>query len=436
MSRNPRRFGDQQGAVAIIVALSLAVLIGFAGLALDLGRLYVNKTELQNAADACALAASRELTCSTAPCPASGLTSAQAAAIYFAGRNDRDFQSSAVTIAPEDVKFSTTLAPNSSYLSIAGGADPASQYVMCTARSTGIIPLFMGVLGIGAQNVSATAVATLAPAQTNCAIPMALCSHGSSTSSPPYGLVVGQWYGGRFGAGGGATGNFNWVDFTPPAGGASEVTALLTGSGVCNMNVTNPVGEGGVLGAAGAVAFNTRFGLYKSGGGNPQIGDAPPDYTGYAYTSDAVLGTTGCSPSSATKPCTWPSGSDALSDFYTQRNTHTPYGSTVAAGNAMTGLGISNSYGAAQSSALASHGADRRLVISPIVNCAGWSGGSTTTPILAWACVLLLHPIASATDNVYFEYRGLSNDPGSPCATQGSVGGPGSVGPQVPALVQ
>ena len=32
------------------------VLIGFAGLVLDLGRLYVNKTELQNAADACALA--------------------------------------------------------------------------------------------------------------------------------------------------------------------------------------------------------------------------------------------------------------------------------------------------------------------------------------------------------------------------------------------
>ena len=48
----------QRGAVAIIVGLTLAVLVGFAGLAIDGGRLYVNKTELQNAADACALAAS------------------------------------------------------------------------------------------------------------------------------------------------------------------------------------------------------------------------------------------------------------------------------------------------------------------------------------------------------------------------------------------
>ncbi len=37
--------GNQRGVVAIIVALSMAVLIGFAGLALDGGQLYVSKTE-------------------------------------------------------------------------------------------------------------------------------------------------------------------------------------------------------------------------------------------------------------------------------------------------------------------------------------------------------------------------------------------------------
>ena len=35
--------------MAIIVGLSLVMLVGFAGLALDLGRPYVNKTELQTA---------------------------------------------------------------------------------------------------------------------------------------------------------------------------------------------------------------------------------------------------------------------------------------------------------------------------------------------------------------------------------------------------
>ncbi|MGE5469745.1 MAG: pilus assembly protein TadG-related protein [Bacteroidota bacterium] len=423
MSQEISSRNSQRGAVAIIVGLALAVLVGFAGLAIDLGRLYVNKTELQNAADACALAASRELTCSAAPCPASNLLNAQAAGIYVAGRDSRDLQSSAVSIDVADVEFSTTLAPNSSYRSIAGGANPASKYVMCTARSTGLLPWFMGVLGIGAQNVSASAVATLTAAQSNCGIPMALCSKGPA---PSYGLTVGQWYGGRQDASGGASGNFNWVDFTPPSGGANELKDLLSGTGVCNMNVTNPVGQTGMN--QGAVsAFNSRFGLYKGGGGNPQIGDAPPDYSGFAYTSTAVVGGT---------PNTWPAGSNALNDFLSKRNSNAPYGSTTRAGNTATGLSIPTSYSPTQAAALATQGADRRLVTSPIVDCAGWSGGATTTPIQAWACVLLLHPIDGPTSKVFFEYRGLSSDPSSPCATSGAVGGPGSVGPQVPALVQ
>jgi uncharacterized membrane protein len=35
----------------------IVVLVGFIGLALDLGKLYVSKSELQNRADSCALSA-------------------------------------------------------------------------------------------------------------------------------------------------------------------------------------------------------------------------------------------------------------------------------------------------------------------------------------------------------------------------------------------
>ena len=45
----------QRGVVAIVVGLTMAVMLGFVGLAIDGGRLYLTKTELQNAADACAL---------------------------------------------------------------------------------------------------------------------------------------------------------------------------------------------------------------------------------------------------------------------------------------------------------------------------------------------------------------------------------------------
>ncbi|MEY3264784.1 MAG: hypothetical protein RL717_2261, partial [Pseudomonadota bacterium] len=47
--RRPNR-RQQQGAVAILIALSMTVMIGFVGLALDLGKLYVVKSELQNSA--------------------------------------------------------------------------------------------------------------------------------------------------------------------------------------------------------------------------------------------------------------------------------------------------------------------------------------------------------------------------------------------------
>src|SRR5665648_735652 len=52
---------DQDGAMAILFALLLPVLIGFAGLAVDIGHMYVVKGQLQNAADAGALAGARGL---------------------------------------------------------------------------------------------------------------------------------------------------------------------------------------------------------------------------------------------------------------------------------------------------------------------------------------------------------------------------------------
>ncbi len=53
---------DQCGGVAIWFALLLPVLLGFAALAVDLARIQLTKVELQNAADAAALAGARALT--------------------------------------------------------------------------------------------------------------------------------------------------------------------------------------------------------------------------------------------------------------------------------------------------------------------------------------------------------------------------------------
>ncbi len=54
-------FNNERGAVLLIVAISLVVLIGMASLAVDVGYVAVTRNELQNVADAAALAATRKI---------------------------------------------------------------------------------------------------------------------------------------------------------------------------------------------------------------------------------------------------------------------------------------------------------------------------------------------------------------------------------------
>jgi hypothetical protein len=184
------------------------------------------------------------------------------------------------------------------------------------------------------------------------------------------------------------------------------------------MSTSLQVGKPGNMGNAAARAWNTRFGLYQAGSDN--VSTAPPDRTGYAYTST-----------------NWPSQTDALGDFTSQRGAHANYGATVADGNAITGLGISNAYNPTTTVALHTQfGADRRLAVAPIVSCAQWEDTNHQATVEAWACILMLHPIDGPDPLVAMEYEGLANDPTSPCATSGVVGGAGSVGPLVPGLVQ
>lgn len=86
----------ERGAVAIMLGLSIFVLFGFMALAIDLGRTYVVRTELQNAADAAALAGAKQLN-QTAAGVCCGSDSAVAYAIAMAAQNNFKF-SSAVTI--------------------------------------------------------------------------------------------------------------------------------------------------------------------------------------------------------------------------------------------------------------------------------------------------------------------------------------------------
>ena len=399
--------------MSLIVALSLAVVLGFIGLAIDGGHLYLTRTELQNAADACALAASRELT-GAGSITAEQRRGAETLGRDIARRNRQAFQSAAVQDAQVAVRFGTTLDVGSVWAD-ADSAPADARHVRCTLERSGITPWFMQVMGFGAQTVRAAATASLVPAQRHCAIPMAVCA--PTASGPDFGLVPGQWISGRFSAGGGVTGSFNWIDYTPPAGGANELRALLRGRGQCSLDASVQVGQPGNLGQAAARAWNTRFGLYQTGQDGPEV--AAPDFTGHAYT-----------------PVNWPAQSGALGDFLSRRRSHDPYGSTVADGNARTGLKLSNAYNPVSSAqAHRDWGADRRLVVAPVVDCGDWVG-SQTAAVQGWACLLMLHPIGGPGDDVRLEIIGPAGAVGSPCGSQGVPGEAGGIGARVPALVQ
>jgi hypothetical protein len=396
----------QRGAVAVMVAVAMIALVGFLGLVIDLGRLFVIKAELQNAADACALAAAQELDGN-----ANALTRAENAGITVGTRNLHNFQSVPVSITPADISFATALSAggnNSNYLTQAAGAPADSKYAMCTLQRAGIGMTASAIVGVGPKSVLARAVATLAPSQTNCALPIGMCVHGPA---PNYGLAPGDWINTKFNTqpGGNYTGSFNWIDFTPPGGGANEIAGLLSGSGVCNTAPTSSlIGQTGNMGAQQVKAWNSRFGLYQNGAGNPQPATSPPDFTGYSYN-----------------PASWAAGRNALPNFLNQRVNN-------AAFQGGTNFPIPNNETALTSAQYAQAGTNRRLAIAPFVDCAAWAAAQTV-PLLGYACVLMLHPVNQAGDDLYLEYVGPANDPNTPCTANGM---PGGVGPLVPALVQ
>jgi Flp pilus assembly protein TadG len=151
---NHLRDRRRRGFSLLTMALFLPMLVAAAGLAVDLGRIYVAKSELQNFADTAALSAAFELDGTLA-----GLSDASTAAANGPGtsgtRNRWIFNSSSVP-APQ-VTFATS--PNGTF-----SANPATAagYRFVRVSVSGPVPIYFlrVVPGIPtSQNVTAVAVA-------------------------------------------------------------------------------------------------------------------------------------------------------------------------------------------------------------------------------------------------------------------------------------
>ncbi len=138
-----RRLRSEKGAVEIIVAVSLAALLGFSAFAVDMGASYAKASKLQNALDSAALAAVKEL-------PASGTdsvawSSSTLQAVRFAQLNGAEISPSNITALYES-----------------GFASGRVSGIKITKTIT-VDYYFAKVLGINSGSITRTASASIAP---------------------------------------------------------------------------------------------------------------------------------------------------------------------------------------------------------------------------------------------------------------------------------
>ncbi|WP_321931150.1 pilus assembly protein TadG-related protein [Paraburkholderia guartelaensis] len=194
-----RARGGQRGSVSVMVAVFLVVLLGCAALAIDVARWVIVRNELQNAADAAALAGARQLpgqlvAAASSTTWSNAATAATTVANTYAGGNHANGQSivtpQTVVAGYWDVNAANQPSTVPSSLPQTIGSPTDKPAVMVTVsldptHGTGL-PLLLGrVLGVSSLHASATAVAIIsAPgaAQPGSLFPMALnqCLYSNS----------------------------------------------------------------------------------------------------------------------------------------------------------------------------------------------------------------------------------------------------------------
>lgn len=393
-----KQTSKQIGAVVILFVIMLPFLLMMMALALDTGNLFVAKTELQNAADSCAISAGQELNGTAAQ-----FNSAQAAGLLAGNSNKFNLQKGLVgsangaTIA---VTFAQNLNdPAGSYINAATGSGLAAanagtfRFVRCVA--TGAVNKFLAVPGLGnSDTLTAQAIASNVPAQSPCAIPVGICNTATAVTTN----AVGQWITGRAEGNPTCVGNtncFTWALYNGMAANANNLKAVLTANNTCNINLSSQlVTEFSGAAASPLRAYNMRFGLKHS-----SITDAEfkPDFTGFEYTT----------------------GSNVYADYLIKRSNLTTYQNAVPGGYSQPALNIANV-------------SNRRVGIAPIVPCTG--GSTTLTSGNQWACVLMLNHVDGAGDVFRLEYLGRAN--AGACTQTGLAGSGNPTGPTVSALVQ
>jgi Flp pilus assembly protein TadG len=414
------RSRGQRGAAMVFIVIGLAALLLAAALALDVGHATLNESRLQNAVDAAALAAAKILD-NTAGNTALATTEAS---IAF-GNNANSSGDTELANAYANgngsihiaVTYSATLPPFTP-------GSPVGPYVRVVATGYQRPTFFATLAGIPQVTLSASAVAgPSASINQSCNLaPMMVCGTAPPNPVPAnwdYGYVPNAPTVMKFAANGSGAvgpGNFQLIQL-PGGSGANWVRQNLAGgfqSCVVQGNsiTTQPGDETGPV----ADGLDTRFGIYIGNLAGSQA-QYPPDVNTTELPGNLTVATSGGSCSS-TAPC--------IMD-----------GSTVVTPSNIDTLGVFDyaSYEAALNAQIYTNPPptgqfNRRVLSLPVGDCSGSSGGSSTIPVIGFACFFLLqHPTHTGnTDYVMGQYVGK-------CDTDG-VPGPNPTAGPLPYIIQ
>lgn len=371
LENKPRRVAmAQRGAILPLVAVGIGALLAVAGLALDMGHGYLNKTRLQSALDASALSGAKTLDETTNTALAT--TAAQTAFTLNAGASgNTELQS--IGIGNVSVEFSESLNPF-----VPGGANPRFVRVGVNSADFASPSWLLQIVGVANVSVGARAVAGPSP-ELICPeiLPIAPCGTGGPATN--YGYTVGQEVIMKTGSGNNGwdvgPGNYQNIDLgCGSGGGGSCIRNNMAGgyTGCATAGESVPTKPGNNVGP-NAQGLNTRFNC-------PAPGCGPADTA--TYKPDVVIDAGGSG---------YP---DTYSQYMTDRATPNWDISTPTA----------------------QFDPPRRVVTVPVVDCTGTVNGSGSVNVLGLACMFLTRPANHNGDQeIYGEFLGTS------CIGQGSV---------------
>ena len=190
---------EENGAVAVILALMLAAIIGMMALAADLGRAWNLQTELQNAADAASLAGATQLD-NRPGAIARARLAAETSVNALAGNGQRfatDRGSNTVVITATDIRFLQSLNPRIYIDETAADADQLAEFIEVTVAPRRVDFIFAAVVG-AVTSASPGAMAVAGRGRAICLVPpIMICNpdEPEGNTDPNWPFVVGNYTG-------------------------------------------------------------------------------------------------------------------------------------------------------------------------------------------------------------------------------------------------